>query len=196
MDATEQRLQFEQRWLEYYNAVFSFVFHSLKNRADAEDVTQTTLMRFLAFMERRHWELEVVNVKAYLLTIAKRLCYEFWTRRRKEGAVSYDDEHDKQTQKDLERKSKESDDLIRKIEDHIYYEELIQSLPLDVILDGLSEEELDLLYLDVVEGLSNEEIAEIVGEDVDSVRYHLQKLHAKIRYRGRKYLERTGGKLF
>ena len=193
-NAEEQRQQFELRWLEYYNFVFGFVFRLLRNRDDAEEVTQTTFLRFLAAMERRDWK--VKHIKAYLRTTAKHLCYELWEHRREEGpTVSTNDEHDEKTQRDLERRAVESDNSMRELEDRIDYQKLFESLP-HTIFDGLSEYDLELLTLDIIEELPNKEIAEIVGKDVASVRYHLQKLRARLRYRGRKYLEGTDGNLF
>jgi RNA polymerase sigma factor (sigma-70 family) len=191
-NADDQRLQFTLRWLEYYNFVFNFVYRELNNKSDAEDITQTTFQRFLAAMERTNWK--VKYIKAYLRTTAKHLCYEFWEHRREEGIVSSDDQHDEKTQRDLERKAMESDDSMREIEDRIDHEKLLQSLP-HAIFNGLSEYELTILNLDIVEELSNKEIAKVVGKDVPSVRYDLQKVRARIRYRGRQHNDRNGENL-
>jgi DNA-binding CsgD family transcriptional regulator len=80
-----------------------------------------------------------------------------------------------------------------RLEDDLYYKELFQSLPMPVILGGLSDYELRLLYMNAVEEMSPKEIALIVNEDPARVRYALNKIYSKIRYRLRKILTQTGG---
>lgn len=185
-EIADLRREFEQKWLEYYEATFIYVLRKVRNKADAEDITQITFQRFLAHMERVQWKTEVKNLRAYLMSAAANLCVDFLNRNIEETQVSYDDQADEQTRNDLRDQAIQRDDSYTRIEARIFYEELYKSLPLEVILSRLSEYELNLLHLHAVEELTAEEIAKIVDNDVRQVRYDLQKLYAKIRYRARK----------
>lgn len=183
--AVDQRQRSEDSWHENQPAVFKHALKMLHNIDDAEDVTQTVYLRYFSFREKEGWKAKIVDEKVYQMTIATHLCYEIWRRRREEATVSYDDDNDERTKRALERKAKESDDTVKKADDRLHYEKYYRSLPLKVIEGGLSEYELNLLQLNVVEEMSPKEIAELLGGDSNKVRYQLQKIHAKIRYRTR-----------
>jgi DNA-directed RNA polymerase specialized sigma24 family protein len=144
-------------------------------------------------MNRTQWEVEVKNVKAYLLTTARHLCIDMWKNTGEEELVSYDDELNEEVQDALQRKAKECDESVARIESSIYYKELYQSLPLNIILAGMSEYEKSILYMNAVDEMSPEEIAPIVKQPPGQVRYDLQKIHSRLGYRVRKYIEENGG---
>lgn len=182
-EIADYRREFEQKYLEHYNSLFAYLLRKLGNRADAEDITHTTFQRFLAHMEKVQWRTEVKNVNNYLRKAALNLCVDLWKRKIDETQVSYDDEEDEKTQHDLQEQAVQRDDPYTSIENRIFYKEVYKSLPLNAILGRLSKYELDLLYLHVVDEGTAEEIAKIVDKDVHQVRYDLNKLLAKIRYR-------------
>ena len=92
-----------------------------------------------------------------------------------------------------QRDTGQSDDPSEEIENRIYMEELLHSMPLKFILSGLSKEELRLFKLRYVKDLSSKEIAKALNQNVGQVSYDLNKLIAKIRYRARLHLKQTGG---
>lgn len=65
--------------------------------------------------------------------------------------------------------------------------------PYKIILRGLTHEDLEILRL-MVEGLSENEIADQLGLDPDLVRWRLAKVRASIRARARWSHERTGNR--
>ena len=68
------------------------------------------------------------------------------------------------------------------------FKELCRILPLRVILTGLDKYEREIFVLRRVERLSVKDIATIKKKDVCQVRYDLQKIDARIRYRVRKII--------
>ncbi|HEX8473045.1 MAG TPA: RNA polymerase sigma factor [Pyrinomonadaceae bacterium] len=188
--------QFDENCAEYHDRLFRYVLRLTGNVAVAEDITQAAFLRFLQHMKRKQWEMVIKSVPAYLIIIAVNLCKDMWKSPwGEEGVVSYDDEENEQIRAAMERKAKECDDSAEKLENRIHFEELYNSLPLHIILGDLTEYESELLTLNAIDELSPDEIAPIVGKEVCQVRYHLQRLYAKLRYRARTLLKETGGKL-
>ena len=179
--------QFEQIYTTHYDQLFHHALRLTNNQTEAEEITQTAFMRFLLRVKRK--KKEVRYVQAYLSKTVNNLWIDVLNRRRKEMAVSYDDDQIRET---LEHEAAQSDDSVSSIENRIYFKELQRALPLKVILGGLEEYEKQLLLLKKVDERSIKEIAVIVGKDICQVRYDLQKLGAKLRYRVRKLVKETG----
>lgn len=71
------------------------------------------------------------------------------------------------------------------IEKAVELKKLRRDVPLKIVVDGLSRDELSLFTLYEVEGLTPERIVEKTANDVESVRYQLLKIEHKILYRTR-----------
>ena len=84
-----------------------------------------------------------------------------------------------------------SDDLANRLEDGIYYEELLKLLPMKVILNNLSDYEKNLLRLIVLAELSIAEAAQALGREPEKVAQDWNRLRAKVRGRARKVVEGT-----
>lgn len=181
-NSIDQLELFQKNSTEYYDYLFRHVLRLTRDRTDAEEITQTVFMKFLKLLNGKDKK-EIRSVKAYLARTATNLCKDMWSRRRKEMSVSYEDEH---VREKLEREAVESDDSVARLENGIYYKERYRSLPLNTIFSGLTEYEIEILYLRRVDEISIKEIALIVGKEVSAVRYDLQKLEARIRHRVRK----------
>ncbi|HBB96008.1 MAG TPA: hypothetical protein DC054_11520 [Blastocatellia bacterium] len=69
--------------------------------------------------------------------------------------------------------------------------ELAKTLPFRVLMGHLSEHELLLASLYYVGDLSVDQIAEKLGEDTQAVRFNLNRLKIKIRYRARRIIGST-----
>ncbi len=181
--AIERRHQFFANWEGYSVMLFLYILKKIRNRVDAEDLAVQTLVNFLVFMEGRQWQEDIRSVTAYLKTIARNLCVEWLRRHGKEMSMDHDDEQGKKARKALERDAVEENNPTSRLEEIIRSSEEFHSRPLKIILGGLSEYELRLLYMHAVDEMKAEEIATAVSGNVDSVRYQLNKLYAKIRYR-------------
>src|ERR1041385_5607076 len=175
---------FEQNSKQYYDRLFRRVFQLTGNTEEAEDITQASFVRFLRLMKRKQWQLEITYVQAYLARIATNLINDRWTEKGKEQLVSYDDD---KTREAVELETAQTDESVVTIENRIYFKELYRALP-KAVLAGLNEYERQILLLRRVDKLSIKEVAEIVGKDVCRVRYDLQKIEARLRYRVRKMI--------
>jgi RNA polymerase sigma factor (sigma-70 family) len=180
---TKRREDFYLNYEEYRKNLYRYALKMTSNEAQAEEIADGTLVGVLDSMERRAWPEEIRDFNAYLIGSAKFRCIEWWRRPKEESLEG--DEQSSQTQKALERKAMQDNNPTSRLENDIYYKELFRSVPLKVILSGLSEYEMNLLNMHAVEGLDAEEIAEALGKEPDSVKYQLNKLYAKIRYRAR-----------
>ena len=176
---------FNQKSKEYYDLLVRLILRRTNNKEEAQDIAQTAFMRFLRLMKRKQWKLEIKYVQAYLNRIALNLCNDGWRQKEKEKAVSYDDD---KTREALDREAAQSDESVITMENRIYFKELYRTLPLNVILTGLNEYEEQIFLLRRVDGLSIKEIAPVVNREVCQVRYDLQKIEARIRYRVRKVI--------
>jgi len=73
------------------------------------------------------------------------------------------------------------DDINRRL----YYKKLYQQLPMKGILNDLTEDQREMLELNVVEDRSAEEIARMLNRDSKEVRWELNKLKTNLRKRAR-----------
>jgi RNA polymerase sigma factor (sigma-70 family) len=173
----DNRQFFEQHSGELYESLFRQVIKLTRNRRDAEDITQSALMKVLEQMQRPNWKIDTKSIRAYLGQTARNLHRDRW--RSKSKTISYDDNDVRET---IEQQAAVNDDSVARMDNRIYYKELFEALP-NVILKDSTDYERRLLQLRKVDQLPWEEIAEIVGRSVNQVRYDLHKLEARLRYR-------------
>jgi len=67
------------------------------------------------------------------------------------------------------------------IADRLHYKKLYQQLPIKCVLNDLTEDQRELLKLNIVKERSAEEIAGILNRDAKEVRWELNKLKANLR---------------
>lgn len=170
---------FEQHSGHFYESLFREVLKLTRNKTDAEDITQTTFTNFLQRMERTDWKLESPSIRSYLSKTARNLCRDMWRKNSEIKTVSYDDDTVRET---MEQQAAQIDDSVAQLENRIYAKEMFKALP-HVILQGFTDYEKQLFQLRRVEQRSLHEIAATVGRDIGQVRYELQKIEARIRYR-------------
>jgi len=176
---------FAELYREHRAMLTRLVMRLTSDREVADDITQSAFLRFLRLMKRKQWKIEIEDVQAYLARIAINLCNDRWKTQEKEKAVSYDDD---KTREALDRETAQSDESVVTIENRIYFKELYRALPLKVILTGLNAYEEQIFLLRRIDRLSIKEVADTVDRDVCQVRYDLQKIEARIRYRVKKIL--------
>lgn len=138
--------------------ILNFAFRMLRDRQEAEDVTQET---FLRLWKRAHDYQAKQKPSTWLYTIARNLCID---RLRKKHPQGSDDEvaaDSVSPNRMLERKHVSS--LVRGA---------IQALP---------ERQQTALTLSHFEGLSNPEIGEVLGVKVEAVESLLSRARRKLR---------------
>lgn len=200
-EAMDPRQLFEQNCSEYRNYLLNFLCRVIGDRAEAEELTQDSFLHLLAFMERKQWQAVIRSPKAYLIATAihvrrdKKRGKDLWKGRREEGSVDYDDEQAEHIRKVLDREAVKHNDPTDEIEDGIFFKELYKELPVNTLLSGLSRYEAEIFRLKA-DGFSTKEIGQVVQKPEAQVRYDLQKLNAKFRYRVRKVLGDSGGNPF
>ena len=179
---TNDQKDFASLYREHYDLVFRLVMRLTSDREEAEDIAQTTFVRFFRLIKRK---IKINDDQAYLARIAINLCNDRWKRKGKENAVSYDDD---KTREAMDRQTAQSDESVATMENRIYAKELYSKLPLNVIMSGLSDYEKEIFSLRKVDELSIKQVADTVGREICQVRYDLQKIEARIRYRVRKLI--------
>lgn len=156
-----------QRWVgSHRDRVYNFAYYTLRHAEDAEDVTQEVLIR----LWNHRAKLEEPTVLAWLLKVTKNACFDTLRKHRSRRArfeEGRDDfvrdtvaSGDPDPQKDAE-----TDEL----QTHLI-----------TALRGLPDSYRAIVVLREVEGLKYDEIAEVTGKSVASVKVSL--------HRGRKML--------
>jgi RNA polymerase sigma factor (sigma-70 family) len=189
---TFQRQQFEQSSLQCRPKLFQAIYSLTHDVDETEDTMQEAFLHVLGLMERTKWTRQIKRFDAYTIRTARHLQYDKWSRKRKEGWVSTDDESNEGVQKAVDKASMRLNDPVPGIETRIHLKELGRQLPLKVLLRGLSDQDWEILYLHDVDKLKVKEIAIIVNLSRAEVRYCLTLIKGKIRARARTYLKETG----
>jgi RNA polymerase sigma-70 factor (ECF subfamily) len=171
---------------KYYKRVLRYALRLTGDVMEAEEITQTAYLKFFDRLTQNQRIGEVQHPQRYLYKTVSHLWNDRLSRKKTENVVSYDDDEIRMTMEIAQ-----SDDSVKRIERDLYYQELFHEVPWKIILGQLSDYEKQLLLLKRVEGMSFSEIAKLLNNDIEVVRYHLQKIEAKIRYRARKWLNET-----
>lgn len=157
--------EFQELVRQHRDRVFTLAYYSLRNREDAEDVTQEVLIRLW-----NHWRrLDGDHLKAWLVRVTKNACVDAvrrrQTRRRHEKAG--DDE-------ELERTPGSQATPERAAESAAFRRRLSEALA------ELPEPYRGIVILREVQGLAYDEIAAAVDKPLNTVKVYL--------HRGRKML--------
>jgi RNA polymerase sigma factor (sigma-70 family) len=182
--ANKRRLEFLDKLSEHHDRLHPWVLKMTGNQADADDITQEALVRYIRHMDQKGWETKIENTGAYLRRIAHNLYVDLCKRRNHEVQFGYEDEETGHTNQEVERKAATTDDTVGRIEDASHFGKLLREMPKS-LLHGFSDYERELLRLRKVDGLSAKEAAGILQKDVYRVRYDLNKIEARLRYRVR-----------
>lgn len=185
--AQDKRSLFERDLIESHDLIYRTVLGWNHDEAETENLVQEAYMRTFQYMEECQWTVEISNIAAFVIRIARSLQNDRWRR-----GVRTESLDDKSLSEQIVQEIQSNPPA--DIEKRIYLEQLIQTIPFQIILRGLSDYELQILHLAAVEGLSTAEIAEKVGENIASLRYDLQKVESKVRSRARRYLKEKGTK--
>lgn len=187
--ADKKRQDFDKAWPQLYKDLYPYVLNLTHNAADAEDITQNSLLSYRDHQDRHGWEVVIEDEGAYLRRTAHNQ-YVDWLKDHPKETVITDDEENRKIQHEI------SIDSIAIIENRIYIDELCESLAWNVLLRGLSKDDVSLFYQNVVDGMSCVEIAKETGKNIYKVRYDLNRIKATIRARAKKLIKEKGNNLF
>jgi len=152
----QKEAAFAELYSRYSSRVWLYCRRIVGDEALAEDLFQDTFLRFLKSASQ---EREMTNVPAYLLRIARNLCLN--AKRDHKTTVALEDFHFQ-----FEDRSAEHAELARLVA---------------MALDLLPEEHREAISLQTYGGLSYQEIADIMGVPMTTVRNWIVRAKRKMR---------------
>lgn len=147
---------------KYYALIFKYILFKLKNRCDAEDLTQETFIKFFGNIDRYN---EYGKAKNYLYVIAGNLCKNYWKKR---GYLKEKEEALKNEKRYIE--------ALENFEIKADVERAFEKLPLEI-------REVAILFF--IQELKQKEIATILGIKLSLVKYRVSRAKVLLK----KYLE-------
>lgn len=188
--AAERCEHFEANYGRYRRELSYLILSNVRNKADAEEICDEAILNFVKTMKKQGWP-KIDNVMGYLIRSAQRIGIRRARRSSKEQSLTdYGDEQSRRIRKSVDDISARENDPTTRYESILRSESVLERMR-ETILSDLSDEEWDLLYRHNVEQMNAEEIAKALGTDVYRVRYQINKLSAKIRYRARQFSKRA-----
>jgi RNA polymerase sigma-70 factor (ECF subfamily) len=148
---------FAELYARHSQRVYVYCLKIIGEEADALDVFQTTFLKFHAAAQN---DAVVENVPAYLLRIARNLCFD--KKREFKPTIPFEEFHGASRDNSYENK------------------ELISLI--NTALELLDIEYREALVLHEYEGLSYNEIAEITGDTIPALKNRVWRAKQKIRH--------------
>jgi RNA polymerase sigma factor (sigma-70 family) len=188
----ERKARFEEVAAKLSDRLFSVVYRRTSDADLARDIAQEAVCRFLIYMKAKDWSQDIENLDAFITTIGRNCLFDLWRKHRNKRFVSLDDAEDEKLHKEVDQVLL-NNGVFTGI-DAEQLDQLLEEVPLQMIFHEISESDMELLELHIVEGLSPKKIAKRTGENADTIRYRLIKIKAKISYRAQQYLKKSGKK--
>jgi RNA polymerase sigma-70 factor (ECF subfamily) len=151
---------FEREALPHMNALYSFAVRLCRNRDDAHDLVQETFMKGFRFFDKFE---RGTNCKAWLFRILKNTYINQYRKDKREPDV-IEEFYDL-----IKSDSSDSTDLQKKIFDNLLDDEV------STALESLPETFRTAIILCDLEGMTYEEIAEIIECPIGTVRSRLHR---------------------
>ena len=181
--SSTHRSGFEQLAAPHMVSAYNLALHLLRGRADAEDAVQDAYVR--AF--RAFHQLEGQEIKPWLLTIVRNVCYRHLQNRRRSGNVVSLDEAllpaPGNPDGELAMASKERSP--EQVAMQTSEEELLRRA-----LASLPPAFREVVVLREIEELSYREIADVIGAPVGTVMSRLSRARAELQMIYERFLER------
>lgn len=161
MDNTRRAEMFEELLTLYEKRVYSHVYRMTGNRADTEDLTQEVFMKIYSTMALIRPD---KNVKAWIYTIATNTVYD-WLRKKQRAPVSIT----------LDSVDLAEGDTSETIGDEPAYIYTGGHIDLERALMQIKPAYRMVLLLVYTEGLKYEEIAQVLGVPLNTVKTHIRR---------------------
>ena len=146
------RQALEELYLMHFDRIYSYLQMSVGNRHDAEDLTNQTFVKMLESIDRFQWR--KVPVSAWLFRIAHNLAMDHFRSRRR-----WQPEEEPPEPPDSEERSAEEEAL-----HSIGRQSMLE------MIEGLSEDQQQVLTLKFVFNFSNGEVATILGKTEGAIK--------------------------
>ena len=183
MNSTQSKQSlFEQEALPHMNALYSFAVRLCRDRDDASDLLQETFLKGYRFFDKFE---SGTNCKAWLFRILKNTYINQYRKDKKEpDTIEYDTIEEFY---DLIRsESSESTDLQKRIFDNLLDDEI------SIALDSLPESFRTAIILCDLEGMTYDEISEILECPIGTVRSRLHRARNILASKLIKYAKNRG----
>ncbi len=153
---------FQEHILPIKDNLYRFAHRILKNTMEAEDVVQEVLLKI--WQKRESWQ-EVQNIEALAMKMTKNLALDKFKSKhfQTNGLPDYADWRDEAAQPDEITESSDLISLIRQI------------------MNNLPEKHRSVMHLRDIEGLSYEEISEILEMPMSQLKINLFRARQSIR---------------
>lgn len=181
----QRRARFHQNADKYTRKLFARVFRWTRDFDRAQEIVQKVLLKYLEEMEAEGWVKTINNELAYLTRMAKNLLID--EGRVRINWISFDEEFGDGVMQAVVEFIDGFD-----VEKQIYFDELLEILPLKTIFGKLKPENQKLVQLYYLEDFSIEEIAEKLKKDPILIRYRINAIEATLRARVKKIYGKKG----
>ena len=170
----------------YQSKVFSIIYGILRNRNDAEDISQQVFAKI-------YFSIKNFDFRSSLLTwiykITVNECYDY-LRKKKVRKLVYESDFTEEEAQRMER-SEPGTDSKSNLDEDLARRDLVLKL-----LAKVSEEDRNLLMLKEVEGHSVEELAAITGMNENTIKVKLFRARQKLVKSASRLLPRFGMAIF
>ena len=167
----ENKDNFEDLVGRYLKSVYNFVFRIIKDKNSAEDITQETFVKVWKNLDKFDSE---KNFKTWLFTIARNTTIDY-LRKRKNISFSHFDKDDKE-----DRKFEESIYDTEPLPDEIFMKKELGK-ELEKALTEIRPDFREIILLHYTEYLTLEQISEVVGKPLNTIKSHHRRGLAALR---------------
>jgi RNA polymerase sigma-70 factor (ECF subfamily) len=175
------RAAFAELVEKYKQPVMNFVFRSLRDEIEAEDLAQNVFLQ--AYKSRRRYR-QTAKLSTWLFTIARNLCLNEIRRRSRHPAESIEEshaEHEDQPRQQYEDKSQIAPP------ERLLHSELAQKI--EEALAGLPENQRTAILLCRQDELSYEEIAEVLDCSLSATKSLIHRGRETLKEKLKPYLQ-------
>lgn len=173
--------------MERYKAkVYNYLLRMMGNAADAEDLTQEVFVRLYTSLDSFRSQ---ASLNTWLFRIAGNLCIDHFRRAKKHRVIAFslDEPHDAEGAETGGGQAYEASDTT--YEPHRVAEQAETAQQIQQALGQLPEKLRAVLILHDIEGLPYEEIAQVVGCPLGTVKSRLFNARLQLRQRLTGYLQ-------
>jgi len=175
------RAAFTELVEKYRQPLFNFVFRTLRDETETEDVAQNTFLQ--VYKSRARYQ-RTAKFSTWLFTIARNLCLNEIRRRSRHPAESLEEthaEHDDQPQRQYEDKK------VFLPTENVLHGELARKI--EEALDELPENQRTAILLCRQDEVSYEEIADILGCSLSATKSVIHRGREVLKEKLKRYLQ-------
>jgi len=158
----------EEASRKFFDAVYPMiwrkVYYTIKNRNEAEDLTQDIFLKIFTNLSKFQVDKGVVAFWRWCMAIAKNAVYDYLRQQKLKGTDLLEDIYESGYENEIDQFLSPESDVVEKETIHLLQE----------AMQKLGEREREILLLYGFEGLTHKEIAESLGITVSASRkgYH------------------------